>query len=223
MKFNVVKTTVGQILSVDMKKNEFLFAEPGALISVDGAFEIKSELSGGLGASAMRMLGGGESLFINRIIANENITIQLGSTLPGEFTSLNLENNGYILGDGVYVCHEGEVKISSKWGGLSSFSIGGGFMFLHVEGKGNVYVTGAEALFVKELKKNEVFYLDNSCFVACPDSVKFEKFLAGKNLLSKVVGGEGIMLKFVGPATIYYQSESPSGLASSISRYLNLR
>jgi uncharacterized protein (TIGR00266 family) len=219
----MIKTTVGQILSVDMQKGETFFAEPGALVSVNGLFEIKSELSGGLGASAMRMLGGGESLFINRITANEDITIQMSSTLPGEFSPIDLSTGGYILGDGVYVCHEGEVKISSKWGGFSSFAVGGGLMFLHVEGKGTVYVTGAEALFVKDLKKDEVFYLDNSCFVACHDNVKFEKFLAGKNLLSKVVGGEGLMLKFTGPAKIYYQSESPSGLAASITKYLKLR
>ncbi len=220
MKFNIVNTTVGQIISVDMSKGEEINVEPGALVCVEGEFDMKSELSGGLGASAMRMLGGGENLFINRVSAKEDIVAKISSRLPGEFINLNLKDDGYILGDGVYICHEGNVKVSSKWGGLSAFTTGSGLMFLHVSGKGNVYVTGAEALMVKEVKKGETFYLDNSCFVACKDNIKFEKFLAGKNLLSKIAGGEGIMLKFKGPAKVYYQTESPSGLAGALFRFM---
>jgi uncharacterized protein (TIGR00266 family) len=219
MKFNKVKTTVGQILSVEMKKGEDFYAEPGAIVSINGDFEMKSGLSGGLGASAMRMLGGGENLFINHVKAKEDIEVQLASVMPGEFCDIELDGEGYILGDGVYSCHEGDVKISSKFGGLSAFTTGSGLMFLHVKGKGKVFVHGGEALFVKEVKQGETFYLDNGCFVGCKDDVKFDKFLAGNNILSKVVGREGIMLKFKGPCKVYYQTESPSGLAGSLFKF----
>jgi uncharacterized protein (AIM24 family) len=76
--------------------------------------------------------------------------------------------------------------------------------------KGKSYIVAAESLHKKELKAGEKFYLDNLCFVGANADAKIEKFLAGKDLLSKVVGGEGVMLKFTGPATVFYQSESPN-------------
>jgi uncharacterized protein (TIGR00266 family) len=220
MKIEKVNTTVGQILSVKMIKDESFYVEPGALVCVDGEFEMKSELSGGIGASAMRMIGGGENLFLNRIVSKGEIEIKLAAEIPGEYSDIKIiENEGYILGDCVYVCHEGDVKVSSKWGGLSAFTTGSGLMFLHVTGNGTVYVHGAEAIFVKEVNEGETFYLDNKCFIACRDNVKFEKIFAGSNLLTKVAGGEGIMLKFKGPCKVYYQTESPSGLAKLLSKY----
>jgi uncharacterized protein (TIGR00266 family) len=224
MKIEKVNTTVGQILSAKMSKGESFHVENGALVCVDGEFEIKSELAGGLGASAMRMIGGGENLFINRIVAKEEIEVKLAAELPGEYSEIELvEKEGYILGDSVYVCHQGNVKVSSKWGGLSAFTTGSGLMFLHVTGNGSVHVHGAEAIFIKEVKKGENFYLDNKCFIACRDDVRFDKFLAGSNILTKVVGGEGIMLKFKGPCKVYYQTESPSGLAGLLTKYMKKR
>lgn len=219
MKFEIIDTTVGQILSVKMIKDETFFVEPGALVCVDGDFDIKSELAGGMRASAMRMIGGGENVFLNRIVAKQEVEVKLAAELPGEFSEIELNNEGYILGDGVYICHEGDVKVSSKWGGLSALATGGGLMFLHISGKGRVFVNGAEALFVKDVREGENFYLDNTCFVACRDNVKFHKFIAGSNILTKVAGREGIMLKFTGPCRVYYQTESLSGLAGALFKF----
>lgn len=219
MKISIVKTNIGNILSVEMAKGDMLYAEPGAIISSTGEIEISSELAGGLASSALRFIGGGESAFINKIIAKEDLTLQLGTSIPSEIVEVPLKG-GMILGDGVYLAHTGDITISSKFGGLTSLGAGAGFMFLHASGNGKLYLAGGEAMFKKPLKKGETFIVDNACFVGIEDSAKMEKFIAGKNLVSKLAGGEGIMLKITGPATVYYQTESPASLASYLAKYV---
>ncbi|MCX8205672.1 MAG: TIGR00266 family protein [Candidatus Micrarchaeota archaeon] len=218
MKVEVRKTSLGNILEAKMVKGDCIYAEPGAIISSSGEIEISSELAGGLASSALRMIGGGESVFINKVTAQQNAVLQLGTAIPSEIAEVPLDG-GMILGDGVYLAHTGDIKISSKFGGLTALSAGAGFMFLHASGKGTLYIAGGEALLKKVLKKGEQFFVDNACFVGVEDSAQIDKFIAGKNLMSKLAGGEGIMLKITGPATVYYQTESPASLASYLAKY----
>ena len=218
MKISIEKTSLGHYLVASMKANDYFYTEPGSILSSTGAIDISSEMQGGLMGGALRMVGGGESLFINKITAKEDCKVELGTTVPSEMMALDLEGS-MLLGDGAYVAHTGDIKIGAKWGGFGSFSVGSGLMFLHAEGKGMLYIAGFESMFTKELKANETFYLDNSCFVGVTEGVAIEKFWAGKNLLTKVVGGEGIMLKITGPGTVLYSTQSLNGLASSLSRY----
>jgi len=220
MKALIKKTTVGQILVFSLKKGESINVEPGAIISATGDIEIKSGISGGLGTGLLRAVGGGESLFINTVTALEDADVEIGAVMPSEMAEIDLDG-ALILGDGVYLAHVGDIKITSRFGGLTSLAAGSGLMFLYAEGKGKLYITAAESLHQKELKAGEKFYLDNSCFVGANADAKIEKFLAGKGLLSKVVGGEGVMLKFTGPATVFYQSESPRSLASYLAQFIS--
>ncbi|MEM4166086.1 MAG: TIGR00266 family protein [Candidatus Bilamarchaeaceae archaeon] len=222
MKATIKKTTVGELLVFSMAAGETVNIEPGAIISSTGEIEISSEIGGGLAAGALRMMGGGESLFINKVTAKEKAEIEVGCILPSEIMEIDLDGS-LILGDGVYLAHTGDIKITSKFGGLTSLTAGSGLMFLYAEGKGKLYIAGAESLHKKELKAGETFYVDNSCFVGANSNAKIEKMIAGKNLLSKIVGGEGIMFKISGPATVFYQTESPRGLASYIARFIQKR
>ncbi len=219
MEVEIKKTTIGHLLVAKLNKGERINAEPGAIISSSGEVEIKSELAGGLASGALRMLGGGESAFINKITAVEDAIVELGTTLPSEIVEVDLDG-AMILGDGVYLAHAGDIDISAKFGGLSSLSAGAGLMFLHASGKGKLYLAGAESMFVKDLVDGETFYLDNSCFVGVDENANMERFIAGKGLVSKIAGGEGIMLKITGPAKVYYQTESPSSLARYLSRFI---
>ncbi|MCX6774001.1 MAG: TIGR00266 family protein [Candidatus Micrarchaeota archaeon] len=219
MKMKIDTTSLGHYLVAEMKANDFFYTEPGSIISSTGEIDISSEMQGGLMGGAMRMIGGGESLFINKITAKVDCTVELGTTVPSEMMAIDLDGS-LLLGDGAYVAHTGDIKIGAKWGGFESFSVGSGLMFLYAKGKGMLYIAGFESMFTKELKANEIFYLDNSCFVGVTEGVSIEKFLAGRNLLTKVVGGEGIMLKITGPGKVFYSTQSLNGLASSLVKYL---
>ncbi len=207
MKVKIKDMTMGQILVVEMKKGETFYTEPGAIISMEGEADIESKLSGGAITSVFRAVGGGESLFINTITAKTDVRLELGPSVASEILKLDIDG-GYILGDGAYLAHEGDIKISSKFGSLNSLFTGSGLFFLHAEGKGTLYLNGCGALLKKEVKDGEVFYLDNTSFVAVEDNVKLEKILVGKGVKSKLFSGEGVMFKITGPATVYYQTNN---------------
>ena len=218
MEVKIKKTTIGHILDVHLKKGERIYSEPGALISYTGEVELKSGI-GDLVGGALRALGGGESLFINEIVAKEDSHLEIGTSFPSEIVEINLDG-AMILGDGAYIANTGDIEISAKFGGLSSFASGSGLMFLYAKGKGKLYIGAFESMFKKTLKKGETFYVDNSCFVACDEGMQIEKIMMGKGLLSKVVGGEGIFFKITGPGVVYYSTESARDLAASLAKYL---
>ena len=206
-------------MEVSLQEGETFFSEPSAIMAYSGEVEIKSEVGGDLLSGALRALGGGESLFINKISANSPSTIEIVPPFPSEIVEIDLDG-ALIVGDGAYLCHYGEIELSTKFGGLTAFTSGSGLMFLYAKGKGKLYLSAFGNLFKKELKEGEVFYVDNSSFVACNDSMEIDKIFVGKNLLSKVVGGEGLFFKIKGPGEVYYRTDSPQGLAALIARYI---
>ncbi len=222
MEIKIKKTDLGQYLEVDMKEGEKMYVEPGAIISMKGEVDIISKLSGGLVTSALRMFGGSESLFINEIVAKTDAVVELGPTIAGEILELDLDGE-MLLGDGVYLAHTGDITVSASFGGFNSLVAGSGLMFLTAKGKGKLYLSGGESIIKKEIKKGEVFYLDNTAFLCAPSHIKLEKKLVGKGITSKIFGGEGFMFKITGPVTMYYQTQSPSGLVRYLQKFLPKR
>ncbi|MEM4366689.1 MAG: TIGR00266 family protein [Candidatus Anstonellales archaeon] len=215
MKYTI-KRAFGSYVELDLEKGEVCNAEPGALVSSSGEIKLESKLQGGLGGALMRSLGGGESLFINKITAQEKAKVVLAGPIAGDVAAIELDNEEYLLGDNCYFAHTGEVEVTAKLGGLTSLTAGSGLAFALVKGKGTVFIGAGGSIVEKELKDGETFYVDNGSFIAASTKMKIEKFIAGHGLASKILGGEGIMFKVHGPGRLYYETHSVRSLASLV-------
>ena len=220
MKANITQLGFGQVLEVELKEGESMFAEPGAFLAGQGEFTVESKMLGGIVSGALRSLAGGESPFLNEITAKADSTVVLGTSFPGEIVELNLDGGSFILGDGAYVAHIGEIDVNAEFGGLSSLFSGSGLFFLNVSGKGKVFVAGESGVQKVVLKEGDSIYVDNFSFVAVSGGASIEKVFLGKGLKSKLLSGEGVVFKINGPAEVYYRAASPKGLLETLRRYL---
>ncbi len=208
MKYTIRQTAQGELLDVDMVKGDKIYGEGGSFIVGKGAFEITSE-SGDLMSSLSRTFGGGESLFFTTITATGNAKVTLGSAYPTSLGKITLKNETYLLGDGVYLAHSGDIKVGAKFGGLSSFFAGSGLFFSKVEGTGDVFICGYGGITKVDVKEGEYILLDNGNFAAVHADAKLEKVKLGKSFLSSFLSTEGIGFKIYGPTTVYYRNSSP--------------
>lgn len=223
MDYEIVGEGLGNLLKVKMDIGDYIYAEPSAFVSSTGKIEVTSKMYGGLLKGLIRSASS-ESLFINRIKAEESVEVVLGPPLISSIKALELDGDGYVLHSSTYMAHIGDgIEIGSKFGGLTSFLTGSGLFFSHVKGKGTVFIWGNGSIVERELKDGEVFYLDNGNFLAASDNMKMEKILITRGLVSHVVSGEGIVFKLTGPGKVYYSPFALSGIAKIIARMIGRR
>ncbi len=218
MKYEI-KGEFGDYLEIDMEKGDKFYAEPSALVMIDGDVEVNPKMQGGIGGALLRSLGGGESLFINEITANNNSKIQIAGTTIGKIHKFELDGE-YTLGDGVYLAHIGDISLTSKFGGLNSLAMGSGLFILKASGKGTIFLETHGNVIERELKEGETITVDNGNFVAADSKVDIQKKFIGKGLKGKLFSGEGLMMVLTGPGKVIYQTHSTINLVKQILKRL---
>ncbi len=219
MKTNVVDKGYGQVLEVELEDGETVFAEPGAFVCSLGEVSIEAK-TGDLGSALMRAVGGGESIFQSKITAVGKAKVVIAPPAPAAVERIQLDGEEYLLGDGVYLAHTGDITVSSKIGGLTSIIAGSGLAFLSAKGNGEVFVSGLGGIGKVQLKEGETFLLDNTNFVAVNSTAVIERIKLGASILSSIFTGEAFGFRIRGPATVYYQTGSGEGLFALIKKYL---
>ena len=221
MEYSIEKD-FGKYVELDLEQGEYFYTEPGALVSIEGDAHVESQLLGGVGSALLRGLGGGESLFLNKVTANSKAKVIFSSPGIGDIKDIELDGE-YILGDGAYIGHIGNIELSSKFGGFNSLISGSGLLFLMAKGKGILFISGYGHIIEKELKEGETILVDNSNFLAAESHMRMDKVIIGKGLASKFLSGEGAMFKIHGPGKVYYRTHSTLSFATLIARILNLK
>ncbi len=222
MKVEILQLGVGKVLKATLEKNEHIFSEPGAFLGSKGDVEIDSSMRGGLIGGALRMVAGGESAWINKLIAKDSPTeIYLAPAMAADIKEIELKGEEYVLGDGAYLAHTGDIDVSAKFGGLSAMMAGYGLMFLKASGTGMLYVSGEGGIVEVELGNNEVAIVDNTNFLAT-NTTNMEKIYLARGIKSALFGGEGVGFRIRGPAKVYIRTSSTAGLAEIIAKYLKV-
>lgn len=219
MESEILKISLGNALKINMDRGDEFYSEPGSFIFAEGDFEVKSSLGYGYLGLITRPMGG-ESPFINRYKAKKRSTLVVGPKRLGGIEGIELKGN-LLVRDGAYLGHEGEIEIGAQFGGITSLVAGSGLFFMVLKGRGKVYINGDKYIFSKKLKKGEEIYIDNTSFLAADDSVTFRTKTFGDNLITKLFGGEGLILKITGPGRVYYQAQSKGYLSTLIERWLS--
>ncbi len=177
-----------------------------------GNIKIDTKTMGGVFQTVTRSLFGGESIFFNTFTALEKSEVYLAPSLPGDIAYIPLNNDSYIVYDGAYLAHHGNVEISVKWRGLKGFIAGRQLVWLNFKGTGGVFINTFGAIKVVEVG-NETIIIDNLHFVAMKESTEYsiEKFGSWKSFL---FGGEGVVLKIYGPTKVFIQTRNLSTFSS---------
>jgi uncharacterized protein (TIGR00266 family) len=201
---------------VALDSGESILAEPGAMVSHSPPIEIETTTSrDGLLSSAKSMLGG-ESLLANEFTAQGGPgTITLAPPTPGDVHHHELTNETLYAVDGAFLASDPDIDIDSEFGGIKSMLAGASITPLALKGTGNVLIEAFGGLETVELDAGESYTIDNDHVVAWEESVNFDAHRVG-GLKSTLLSGEGIVMDFTGPGTVWYQTRGLGSFTSAI-------
>lgn len=203
-------------LNVDLEQGESILAEPGAMVSHSASIEIETTTSrDGLLSSAKSMLGG-ESLVANEFTADGGRgTVTLAPPKPGDIHHHELAGETLYAVDGAYLASDPGIDIDSEFGGLKSMLAGASITPLALKGTGSVFIEAFGGLESVELGSGETYTVDNEHVVAWEESVDFDARRVG-GLKSTLLSGEGLVMDFSGPGTVWYQTRGLDAFTSAI-------
>lgn len=203
-------------LVVTLAAGESVLAEPGAMVSHSPAVSIRTDASGdGLLDTARTMLGG-ESAFVNEFTAEgESGTVTLSPPTPGDVRHHRLEGETLYAVDGAFLAASSDIDIDAEFGGLQTLLSGAGLTPLTLRGHGEVFIEAFGGLETVELAADQRHVIDNDHVVAWEGSVGFDARRVG-GLKSSMLSGEGIVMEFTGPGTVWYQTRGLDSFTEEI-------
>lgn len=209
-------------LWINLGAGQTIKAEGGAMSYMDGTVQMETQ-SGGFFKGIKRAFSG-ESFFQNLFTGPGNIVF--APSLPGSIIELDINvSNGWLLQRDGYIASSPNIEVSSKWGGLKSMFGGEGAILTHVglqEGggnKGTVFAGGYGSIQKHEVPSGKEFVVDTGIFFATEDTTQFKTSKVG-GTKSFFFGGEGLVMRFTGPCTVYTQSRGQDSLLSFIMSHI---
>jgi len=129
---------------------------------------------------------------------------------------------GYYLTRGAYLASTEGAKVQVSYGGLKGVMAQKGLFLMHATGQGTVFCATRGALVKQTLEEGERVVVDNRYVVAFEDSIGFELVKATKKLKDAYFSGEGLVNRYTGPGTLYYQTRGKTDAGGFLSRIVDI-
>eukprot|EP00218_Dolichomastix_sp_CCMP3274_P005040 CAMPEP_0170158360 /NCGR_PEP_ID=MMETSP0033_2-20121228/68094_1 /TAXON_ID=195969 /ORGANISM="Dolichomastix tenuilepis, Strain CCMP3274" /LENGTH=219 /DNA_ID=CAMNT_0010395795 /DNA_START=125 /DNA_END=784 /DNA_ORIENTATION=- len=200
-----------------------------------GDVELGTECAGGCCAGFLRCCLAGESCYFNRYTVGDNVPsdvaldVVLAPKMPGEVILVDVvdETREWRVQQGSYLGGDEGVQVNVAFNGCCGGCFSGeGCFVLKLQGQGRALLNTYGAAVRYDLSEGEVRTVDNGALVAWSSEMEYKIGLASKKggMLSRAVksfaSGEGIVLRFTGPGTLYVQTRSFAPLIAAIEPYL---
>jgi uncharacterized protein (TIGR00266 family) len=197
-------------LRLDLKKNETVFVESGAMAAMDSCIKMKSKLQGGLMKGVGRMLGG-ESLFVSEFTAqNKPGQLFVSPGVPGDIQHYYLNGNSLMVQSSGFVASSPTVTIDTKFQGFKGFFSGESLFLIKASGTGDFWFSSYGAIV--EIPVNGDYVVDTGYIVAFEDTLNYNVEMMGglsfKSLRTGILGGEGLVCRFQGQGRLWVQSRN---------------
>jgi uncharacterized protein (AIM24 family) len=137
--------------------------------------------------------------------------VTFGLDLPGDMLPFGVtQNDGWVVAASSYTCGTPNIEISSRFAGCYACCCGGTNAFLtkiRTKGAepGMFFAGGYGAITRHEIPEGRTLYLDTGLFFAANEKTQIEGGFPG-GCISCCYGGEGLVMKFRGPAVVYSQN-----------------
>ena len=197
-------------LVLNLPPDETVVVEAGAMAAMDSCIEMKSKMRGGLMKSAGRMFSG-ESLFLSEFTAKGKPgQLFVSPGVPGDVKHYRLEGNSLIIQSAGFVACSPTVEIDTKFQGFKGFFSGESLFFMRASGEGDIWFSSYGAIVEIPVKGDYV--VDSGYIVAFEQTLDYTPEVIGglsfKNLMTGVLGGEGVVCRFRGNGRLWVQSRN---------------
>ena len=200
-----------------------IMCETGAMAWMNGGIRMETNTGGGIG----KMLGrafSGETLFMNRYVADTPGMIAIGAHSPGEIREIDITGRSIVVQKGSFLAMDEGVNLDiffqKKIG--SGFFGGEGFIMNKLTGDGKALIEIDGGALEYDLAAGETMTIDTGYLVMCDDTVSIDVVMI-KGISNMLFGGEGLFNTVVtGPGHISVQTQPLMQFAMTISSMLNV-
>jgi len=199
---------------VHLDEGERFRSEAGAMVTMSDTIRIETKGGGGLGSILRRSVLGGESLFMNDMVATQpDSRLTLAPALPGDIVGVEIPGGRDLLvQSGSYMASTADVKVDTQFGAGKTFFSGEGLFLLKLTGPGLTLLSSYGAIVPMELAAGESHIVDSGHIVAFDSGMGYEVKKAGDSWKTTLLGGEGLVCRITGPGRMWFQTRSPGGL-----------
>ncbi|WP_026529017.1 TIGR00266 family protein [Butyrivibrio sp. VCD2006] len=200
-----------------------IMCETGAMAWMNGGIRMETNTGGGIG----KMLGrafSGETLFMNRYVADTPGMIAIGAHSPGEIREIDITGRSIVVQKGSFLAMDEGVNLDiffqKKIG--SGFFGGEGFIMNKLSGTGKALIEIDGGAIEYDLAAGEKMTIDTGYLVMCDDTVSIDVVMI-KGIGNVLFGGEGLFNTVVtGPGHIIVQTQPLLQFAMTLSTMLNV-
>jgi uncharacterized protein (TIGR00266 family) len=198
-------------LHIELDEGEKVVTETGAMMGMDPALKMETNMKGGILGAAKRALGG-ETVFQNTYTSTgPGQQLDVAPSIPGDMEEIELANSGVVVQRGAYVACTPEIEVTAKWGGAKTFFGGEGLIMLKCSGTGKLWIASYGAIHLVNVEGG--YTVDTSHIVAFDESLTFNVTKVG-GLKSLFLSQEGLVCAFSGTGRLWIQTRNAPALAS---------
>ena len=209
----------------NLDAGEAINCESGAMAWMSDGIRMETNTGGGLGKMFGRAFSG-ESLFMNRYVAEKPGFLSIGAHAPGEIRKITITpEKSIVVQKGSFLAKDESVDLSiffqKKLG--SGFFGGEGFIMSRLSGNGDVLIEIDGGVVEYDLAPGERMTIDTGYLVMMDDTCSIDVEMV-KGMTNILFGGEGLFNTVVtGPGKIMIQTQPMVQFVSTIAQMMAAR
>jgi uncharacterized protein (TIGR00266 family) len=213
MEYRIAHEPPFPTLEFNLDEGESVLAQPKSMLCMTPKMSITAEAGRNMGGKkgifrGVKSMASGESFFTAVYRAKEDgQEITLAPESMGDVLQIDLDGGRvFMLTRGSFLACLDTADLALKYGGMKGLWSKKGLFLLRAAGEGPVFCASFGTIVKRELEEGERFIVDNRFVIAFEESVGFELVKATKSLKHSFMSGEGLVNRYTGPGTIYYQT-----------------
>ena len=210
-----------EVMALNLKPNEHVICEPGAMIAHDDSIKATVSAGTGIWSALSRWMFGGEKLLLDDYCAsgsNPKNEIYLGASFPGgKIIPIRLDQcSAMVICPGAWLATKGSditfdtTMVKTLYTGLLA---GRGFVLPTISGSSPTFLCGGGTILSFELKPKQSIVIDTTSFLACESSVDIKACPSGSICMMMFGGEDAFQCKLTGPGKVFLQSMPPNNMA----------
>lgn len=170
-----------QIVTIELRPNQVLRAESGAMMYMTDGVEMNTTTGGGISAGFRRMMTGQNFFISDYTYTGDKVgRLALGTDFPSKIMRLHVPEYGgkLVCQKGALLCasHTIDVQMEFTKSFASGFFGGEGFVLQALTGEGDVFLKAGGTLIRRDLGVGEELRISSGCLVAFTSQVEYGEF-----------------------------------------------
>lgn len=177
---------------------------------------------GGFFGALKRSVLSGDSFFTSRITApSQGGWVTLAPSSPGDVEEFTIDQKSpLVLTRGAWLASSPAIELDTKFSGSTMIIGGEGLWTVLCSGVGSVVITAFGAMKVHEIGPGDGITVDTGHVVGYSYGMRTNMRKAGKNIMSSIKSGEGLVMDFQGPGFVITQSRSPAAFQTFLQKLM---